>query len=910
MNFWRFDSTAAQTGSELVPHFVGEFGWLATLIGLVACLAIFPAVARVRDAGTPLVRGLWLLGGATVVALGYWAMEQISLLGFSVPGMTGYRPGPMLLSILPALLGTLAMIKIAAARKPQAWRVIGAALHLAVGLIAMHYVAMESLELPGPLVYEPRGLFITLLATGLLAMIGLMRVVHSGSSARDNLLVQLPGAAALGLAASAAHFTSMGFTHFHGTGPTQVVADGAILAPAFLIPGIIAAVLLLVGVFWVGSLIDARLGRAMRETAASEARLRAALDAMPDAQIVCDAGGTIYSVNPAMCQIYGYAMDELIGRNAEMLGPKVDRKWSWPESRSPHEAVGRQRKWTYPEGGRRKDGTTFPAEISVTPFAADGRTYYSIMVHDLSEKYAAELELKRVAAAVEQASDSISILDAERRVVYVNPQYLRQSGYSAAEVIGRLPFRGQSSREHYQHIWTTLDSGRKWSGQVRNRRKDGGISEEEMSVSPIFDGHGRIYAYVAVMRDISERLAAEARNRQLAMAVEHSTDSIEILDTRGQILYVNAAFEKRTGLQLADIRGTRPESVLDFGADSKNYQDMITTCRDQGRVWHGLLRSQSCTGAELNEEVVVTPVRDEQRRISAYVIVKRDVTERLEMQRRIQQSQKLEAVGQLAAGVAHEINTPTQYIGDNVRFLKDAFADIDEFCTRLAELVANHAESIPTPALGNLIDAADIDYLRGEIPQAIDQTLEGVERVSNIVRAMKEFSHPAQERTPTDLNSAIRSTITVATNEWKYVADVATDLADDLPLVPVVPGEFNQVVLNMLVNAAHAIGEVVDGGNKGKGTITVTTHRSGDHVEIGIRDTGTGMRPEVRARIFDPFYTTKGVGKGTGQGLAIAHDVIVSRHGGTIDVDSSPGHGSCFRIRLPLTWQAAAAKVA
>jgi signal transduction histidine kinase len=165
---------------------------------------------------------------------------------------------------------------------------------------------------------------------------------------------------------------------------------------------------------------------------------------------------------------------------------------------------------------------------------------------------------------------------------------------------------------------------------------------------------------------------------------------------------------------------------------------------------------------------------------------------------------------------------------------------------------------------------------------------------------MKEFSHPAREKTATDLNRAIQSTITVASNEWKYVAEVEMDLDANLPSVHCSPAEFNQVVLNMVVNAAHAIADVVGDGGKGKGKIRVKTRPEGEWAVVEISDSGAGMPAHVQQRIFEPFFTTKEVGKGTGQGLAIAHNVIVDKHGGTIKVASAPGKGTTFTIRLPI----------
>jgi signal transduction histidine kinase len=263
---------------------------------------------------------------------------------------------------------------------------------------------------------------------------------------------------------------------------------------------------------------------------------------------------------------------------------------------------------------------------------------------------------------------------------------------------------------------------------------------------------------------------------------------------------------------------------------------------------------------------------------------------------------KLEAIGQLAAGIAHEINTPTQFVGDNVRFLSEAFASLRDCIAEIQRICSQQTEVVTTASLHRCLNGADMMYLQEEIPKAIEQSLEGIQRIAKIVAAMKEFSHPGQERVPTDINRAIANTIVVATNEWKYVAHVETDLDPELTQVPILPGEFNQVILNIIVNAAHAIDErgssgVADGR---KGTIRVSTRRCGDWAEIAIADDGGGIPPEIQDRIFDPFFTTKPVGKGTGQGLAIAHDVIVSKHGGTIAVRSELGKGTTFILRLPL----------
>jgi PAS domain S-box-containing protein len=301
-------------------------------------------------------------------------------------------------------------------------------------------------------------------------------------------------------------------------------------------------------------------------------------------------------------------------------------------------------------------------------------------------------------------------------------------------------------------------------------------------------------------------------------------------------------------------------------------------------------------------KLTISPICEDQG--VGYVIMGEDVTDRLILEEELVQAQKLESIGHLAAGIAHEINTPIQFVGDNVRFVSDSFSDIGRLIEQYQKLLAA-AKSGPCPeALIETCEAAnrraDLEYLLAEIPKALEQSAEGVNRVATIVRAMKEFSHPGNtEKAAANLNKAIESTVTVARNEWKYVANLHTGLDPSLPLVPCLVGEFNQVILNMIVNATHAIADAVKGTGE-KGTISISTSRAGDFVEVRIADTGTGIPESIRHKIFDPFFTTKDVGRGTGQGLAIARSVVVGKHGGTIAVDSEVGKGTTFLIRLPL----------
>jgi signal transduction histidine kinase/sensor domain CHASE-containing protein len=273
--------------------------------------------------------------------------------------------------------------------------------------------------------------------------------------------------------------------------------------------------------------------------------------------------------------------------------------------------------------------------------------------------------------------------------------------------------------------------------------------------------------------------------------------------------------------------------------------------------------------------------------------------ERLEQDLRL--AQKLEAVGQLAAGVAHEINTPVQFIGNSVTFLKRAADKLLSLTNVYYELLHTDEPIDKEERQRRAVAAeedADLEYLTERIPPAIGRALDGIERVSEIVRAMRQFAHPSTERTPIDVNEGVRTTLIVARNEYKYVADIELDLGE-LPLVMASGGDLNQVVLNLIVNASHAIEARVRDTDQ-RGTITVRTRADDAGVLLTVSDTGCGIPAEIARRVFDPFFTTKPVGRGTGQGLALAHAIVVERHHGAINFEPNPGGGTTFRVLLPL----------
>jgi PAS domain S-box-containing protein len=417
---------------------------------------------------------------------------------------------------------------------------------------------------------------------------------------------------------------------------------------------------------------------------------------------------------------------------------------------------------------------------------------------------------------------------------------------------------------------------------------------------------------VLAHREITDRKLAEDRLRQsetlFRMITENAVDLITLLDSEGRRLYASPSYLTVLGYSSAELSAQNPlELVEEQDRDHLRAAfQMISDERcDAATVEYRLVRKD---GTLARVEARIAAIRGGNGGEAKILVVARDISEReaaeqarRHMEAELAQAQKLESIGQLAAGIAHEINTPTQYVGDNLRFIQETTSELLDLLEALPPPGAGEEEAAPGfRAFRERLAQSDLDYLREELPKAACQSLEGVARISKIVGALKEFSHPDSEaKTLADLNRAIESTVAISRNEWKYVADLDLDLDPDLPSLPCHPGGINQVVLNLVVNAAHAIGEVV--GHSGqKGRITVRTRVEGDRVVIQVEDTGAGIPEAVRGRIFDPFFTTKDVGKGSGQGLAIARSVVVDKHGGTIGFESEPGQGTIFTIHLPL----------
>ncbi len=415
--------------------------------------------------------------------------------------------------------------------------------------------------------------------------------------------------------------------------------------------------------------------------------------------------------------------------------------------------------------------------------------------------------------------------------------------------------------------------------------------------------------FIAHIIDITERKHAELtlkENEEIYRSlVETSPDGIFLADLDGSIIRANRQAAELLGYETpTELTGKDGYSLL-FTYDKRAAAQKLEEFEKNGCLHNSETRLQRRDGSVCPVELSAQFIRDVDGQPKAMMALFRDISYRKNLESQLVQAQKLESIGQLAAGIAHEINTPAQYVSDNTVFLQRAFEKLVSCGAQAKSLLEMAAAGAIDPehltGIKKSLRKSKLDYLTKQVPRAIEQSLEGLERIGNIVAAMKEFSHPSKgDKEPVNLHQAIETTLMVARNEWKYVAETVTDFDPELPPVPCLRDEFNQVILNLVVNAAHAIGDVVDVAAEQKGTITVSTKAEENWAEIAVEDTGGGIPEAVRDKIFDPFFTTKKVGQGTGQGLAIAHSVIVDKHGGSLSVESTADKGARFVIRLPL----------
>lgn len=521
------------------------------------------------------------------------------------------------------------------------------------------------------------------------------------------------------------------------------------------------------------------------------------------------------------------------------------------------------------------------------------------------------------------AQDAFVMLDDQDRVIFWNRAAVGMFGYSENEIYG-LTFHDRIIPErframHLKELVTFKPNGTgpalKKTIETPALRKDGTEFPIELSLAAV--RFKEKWAAIAVIRDITGRKRAQETlirsEERLNLALESAQMGTWDLELATGLAWrsplharifgcdshlADWSFEKFIERVVPEEREAVRRATSDFGTTGRiKTECKIIRANDQAQRWISI------------QGMVYHDPAGKPLRVMGTVI---DITDNklAELERQASEvqsslSQKLESVGRLASGVAHEINTPMQFITDNTQFLKRAVTSLTEVLVAyraVNEAIASGNKPDESLAAAHAAEeASELEYLLGEIPTTFEETMGGLQRVTHIIKSLKEFSHPnTTAKHPADLNKAINTTIAVSRHEWKYVAEVATELDPDLPMIPLCIDEMNQVILNLIVNASHAISDALKQRGESKGVITLRTKQEENNILIEVKDSGTGIPESAQCHIFEPFFTTKGVGKGTGQGLAIIRTIVVKNHGGTISFTTKPGVGTTFHIRLPM----------
>jgi PAS domain S-box-containing protein len=632
------------------------------------------------------------------------------------------------------------------------------------------------------------------------------------------------------------------------------------------------------------------------------------VEACAEGVYVIDTSGVCIYANPAVGEMLGHEIEALIGSDIHSVihhshsdGSPLPRAecplYRGAAAGVPCEVTD-QFLW-------RADGTPLAVDYRTRPIEADGRLAGAVVTFtDATERRATVAQL---AGIVDTAGDAFLGIDDTSLISGWNQAATTLLGWSHEEAIGRDVINTIVPRHHRDEyagrLQALLESpeGDFPRGPVEMvaRRKDGREITVELTIGRMRRADRSTFH--AFLRDVTEREEiarslerSEALHRLLA---EQSTDLISLHTTDGDFLYVSPASSDVLGMTPEDLIGRNVRDLV-HPDDMAVLADATTSNRRAPEQAQVTVRLQHRDGHWVWVESLVSSRGSDDGTVEVQVS-SRDITDRQVRDAELEQASRLEALGRLSAGLAHEINTPIQFVGDNMRFLAEA-------CQDLLQMVLLYREVLSSPEPISLVERqararlaeekSEIDYLEAEIPSAIAQSLDGMERVATLVRAMRAFSHPGQvEHAEADLNEALLAAVTIARNQVSCVAEVRVELAD-LPPVRCNVIDLNLAFLNLVVNASDAIAET---GRRG--TISVVTSVDGDHVTVSISDTGAGIPEDVLPKIFDPFFTTQSVGRGTGQGLALARAVVREGHGGTLLVDSQPGSGSTFTIRLPVT---------
>jgi PAS domain S-box-containing protein len=645
--------------------------------------------------------------------------------------------------------------------------------------------------------------------------------------------------------------------------------------------------------------------------------LSSAVEQSPVSILLTSLGGKIEYANAKLTEASGYTLDELRGRDPRLL---LSDETPADEFRAISQAL-RRGVWRGVLRSRKKNGERSWESVTILSIRdASGKpTHQLAMAEDITERMEIEaawkLSEERFRVAAESSGDWVYEWEPENDSL----RSLGERKRDPVEFGGKLPETGTQlfdlihagDRERVRSVVRrSIETGERLTQEFRIVWPTGETRYWTNQGSVLSNADGTPPRWIGVCKDVTAQKKIERAKADLAAVVECADAAIISRDLTDMVTSWNRGAER--------MYGYPPEEMLGRAFDTLIAAEAVA---EYAAAKEKLLRGESITHLEMTHRtrpgkvihvlLSMSPVYDPDGSTVGTACVAWDVTQIKQLEQQLGQAKKLESIGQLAAGIAHEINTPMQFIGDSVYFLRQSFEDLWRLLESYAELGRAVEDSPEFQALTGKVREieanTDLPYVQENVPRALERTQEGIEHVSSIVSAMKEFAHPGtNQKSDADINKALRNALTVSRNEYKYVAEVEADFGP-LPQVPCHIGELNQVFLNLITNAAHAVGEVVKGTDR-RGTIRIRTGVEGDAVCIRIEDTGGGIPAEIRERVFDPFFTTKAVGKGTGQGLAISRSIIVDKHAGSLTFESDPGRGTTFVIRLPVSAPARSAE--
>jgi PAS domain S-box-containing protein len=624
--------------------------------------------------------------------------------------------------------------------------------------------------------------------------------------------------------------------------------------------------------------------RAEEALRSSEERLRLAWETSPDALSISRMkNGTYVDVNEGYTFLTGYTRGEVIGKSALDLP-----FWADPQDRKPFAAYLKQHGHVrnFETKLLRRDGEIRSILVSAGLMMLNGESHLLAVTKDIEDLKRAEVALReseqKYRLLAENASDVIWIADLDLRFAYVSPSVERMYGWAASEWLAfqMSDYLPQSSLDMVLEVIRDelsiqgargVDPNRVRRLELEQYRKDGTTFWTEVTARFLYDDKGGLAGIIGATRDITERRQSQEQLQRLSAAVQQAGETIMITEPDGTVLYVNPSFEKTTGYPLEEVEGKTPEILKSGEHDNAFYEDLWATIR-RGEVWRGRFTNKKRDGSLFEEAATISPIKDESGQVAYYVMVSRDLTSEIVLQKQLNQAQKMEAIGTLAGGIAHDFNN-------------------------LLQAILGYSDLL-------LMEKGPGDPDRKKLQVIQQSARDGADLVARILTFSRKADTKAR---PVDLNEVIRKAQRLLRRTIPRMIDIELVLADNLRIIDADPGQVEQVLLNLAVNAYHAMRDggqlLIETSNVSLNDEYLRTHlgaESGQYVLLTLSDTGVGMPRDVLDRIFDPFFTTKTDGEGTGLGLSMVHG-IVSQHGGYIRCYSEPGRGTSFKIYLPVS---------